>query len=191
MDKSELIFKVLSKEASGKEIAELEEWMALNDTNKTDYAELKLIWEDMQSENKIEYDEERDEELKKIKALTRKKEKKQQRMFTAAWVLAAFSISSILYFLITSSWEQYNNDVSLKFHHAPMSQVIVELEEEYNIDIEATSNIMGCEFTGSFYNDTAPRVLKNIAQSMKFQYSTIDERTFKLEGSGCTTENKN
>lgn len=44
MDKTQLIYRVLSSSASDDEVRKLEQWIALNDENRLHYEELKILW---------------------------------------------------------------------------------------------------------------------------------------------------
>lgn len=45
MNTTQLIYRVLSGEASEEEKLRLEQWKALNDSNKLEYDDIKMLWE--------------------------------------------------------------------------------------------------------------------------------------------------
>jgi hypothetical protein len=185
MEKSELIFKVLSNEASKEEVMALKDWILLNDANKNEYEDLKLLWEGSQTTNNNERDYIYYSGLQRIKAAIKKKESKSNLIFNLSMILMVISVLSIIYFLLYSNSKK-ENKVLLKFNRAPMFQIISDLEMKYNIKIVMPKNLSNCVFTGSLYNDSAEDAILYLAESMNFEYRVVGERVFKLKGAGCT-----
>ncbi len=67
MDKTSLIYKVLEGKASEVEKAELSWWIALSEENKSEYQDIKLLWENSNELNNTA-DNNYDDDLRKIKA---------------------------------------------------------------------------------------------------------------------------
>jgi hypothetical protein len=186
MEKSELIFKVLSSEASSEEVKELDDWISLNASNKNEYEDLKLLWEGSREVNVINRDDTYRDGFQKIRSIISKRKRKKKWLTAGIVILVAMAIMAIPYYLISSNRWQVNKNTSIKFNQVPLLEVIAVLEKEYSIEIIAPTKILDCEFTGSFYNDSAKDVVRSIAESMSMEYNRVDDNTFKLNGSGCT-----
>jgi hypothetical protein len=74
MDKTSLIYKVLEGEASEAEKAELSDWISASEENKSEYQDIKLLWE-ISNDIINESDDHFYDDLRKIKATMQTKNK--------------------------------------------------------------------------------------------------------------------
>ena len=73
----------------------------------------------------------------------------------------------------------------LIFENMPLSEVFVELENWYNVDIDVDSEaINNCVITGKYESESLENVLSSLSFMMKLEY-TIDNRHVIVKGKGC------
>ena len=185
MDKTELILKVLLNEATNQEVMKLNDWIALNDSNRNDFENVKLLFENKSDRTEVVRDEAYHNSWNNIKSTYRKRARLRKLVSFLAIILVVFSFLSIAFYFTSVNLEKNNKIELLKFNRTPISEVIFTLERKYEIEIIASPDILNCEFTGSFYNDSALDAIQSIAESMNFEYSVVSAQLFRLNGSGC------
>lgn len=183
MDKTTLIFKVLSGEASEHELAELDNWTAQSDANKSEYENLKLHWDITGSIHQVNpahfYDG-----LVKIKARIKEKNAIRKQKRTIIWI--GIIMTTVLF---TTALFTISNPAPypvLRFDSAPLSEVISKLEREFHIDIKTDPGILACRLTGTFYKKGDQQgVIRSVSAALKLNYEILSDNVYHLSGSGC------
>lgn len=185
MDKTSLIFKVLSGEATPDERAELEQWIAQSEANKSEYEDLKLLWGTSDVASNIEDENFYDGFVKiKSKFKQRRAVLRRKRLFMWTSVMIATVLITIALFVTTDP----ASDALVRFDDAPLAEVITVLENEFHIDIETDSReILVCRFTGTFYKKNNEQAfIRSLSNALNLQYELKSHHTYRLKGSGCT-----
>lgn len=184
MEKASLIFKVLSREASQDERAELEHWIAQSEANKSEYDDLKLLWEHSSTARPVEPDHFY-AGLDKIKSKIRLKRSIRRRNSSIKWVSAIVVtvLVTIALFIVTDPASKR----LLRFDNATLGEIIPELEKSFHIDIETGSDaILACRFTGTFYKkDDEQAMIQSLSKAMNLNYEVVKSNVYRLTGSGC------
>lgn len=185
MAKASLIFKVLSGEASKDEQAELEQWIAQSEANKSEYEHLKLLWDNTSAESQDE-DEHFYDGFARIKSKFRQRRaiRRRKRLITWTSVIVATVLVTIALFITTDP----ASNVLVRFDDAPLAEVITVLETEFHIDIETDSGeILACRFTGTFYKkDNEQALIRSLSNALNLQYEIMNHHAYRLRVSGCT-----
>ncbi len=75
---------------------------------------------------------------------------------------------------------QWTKNVS-SFKAVPFSEVIAELERQYNVTVVISNTGFNPEFTGGFVHDNLENALKSIAQPLELTYTIESNNTVRLE----------
>ena len=75
---------------------------------------------------------------------------------------------------------QWTKNVS-SFKAVPFSEVIAELERQYNVTVVISNAGFNPEFTGGFVHDNLENALKSIAQPLELTYTIESNNTVRLE----------
>lgn len=187
MDKASLIFKVLSGEATKEEQAELEQWIAQNEANKSEYEDLKLLWDNTSAERQVE-EEHFYDGFARIKSKFKQKRSIRRRKRSITWIsiIVTIVLVTVALFVITDP----ASNMLLRFDNAPLEEVIPELEKEFHINIETGSaEILACRFTGTFYKkDDEQALIRSLSVAMNLKYEILNHHVYQLTGSGCGPE---
>lgn len=186
MDKTSLIYKVLSNAASETERKELDEWLSQSEENKIEFNDVKLLWETSKDSDQSFSKN----GLSKIKAVMQSKLRRREQS-TRNWVLIALLVIAVLVFTYFFFFHKTQNQDSvgrLKFDNASLKQVIRTLEDQYDVRIEfENSKISACTFTGIFYQTSGvDEVLQTIGESLNLRYRLTREGEYLVTGSGCS-----
>lgn len=185
MEKTLLIFKVLSGDATPDERAELDQWIAQSEANRTEYEDIKLLWDNSSVVSHTE-DEHFFNGFARIKSKFRQKRAIRRRKRLMIWtsVIVATVLVTIALFITTDP----ASNVLVRFDDAPLAEVITVLETEFHIDIETDSGeILACKFTGTFYKkDNEQALIRSLSHSLNLQYEIMNHHAYRLMGSGCT-----
>ena len=182
MDKSVMIFKVLSGQASELEKEDLDRWITQSDANREEFDDLKLLWESSREEQRKDnhfYDS-----LYKIQAKIRQRQRRKRSRFIVWIGLVAMGLTGLLlYFAFPPTLSSDN----LRFNHTPLRLVVDALESKYHIQIEAENKeILACEFTGSFYMVDNPQdAIRSVCSALSLKYEVVSEERYRLTGFGC------
>ncbi len=186
MDKTTLIFKVLSGAANQDEKAELENWIAQHQGNKAEFNDLKLLWD---SANVDSVDKSVDfyEGLIKIKSRIKETLLTRRRNRAIMWIgVMGITIVVTIYLFVTSS----PANGLLKFNKTPLTEVIPALEKEFHINIKTGSDeILKCRFTGTFSkNENDLDLVRSLSEAMNLSFEILNDDVYRLTGSGCMVE---
>jgi len=182
MDRTALIYKVLSGTAGEAEKAELEKWISESDENRTEYGDIRLLWghsNEADSDRSHFYDG-----LFQIKTRMHRKRhhRKRKKMVMASSILMAGFV--IAFWLLYSGSGRESNRYH-KFENASLADIITALEKDYDIRIEVEQRkILTCRFTGTFYNDPVEDIIQAVSGSLDLAFDRRDGE-YKLTGSGC------
>lgn len=78
------------------------------------------------------------------------------------------------------SWQQGK----LKYHNAPLSEVIADLQRKYNVLIKADKNLLNCTLYADFDNLPLQKVLKLIGAIIN-AHAIKEGNGYRLKGKGC------
>jgi len=77
-------------------------------------------------------------------------------------------------------------DDKLRFENAPLSQVIMEIEDHFNINVELKNNALsGCKYTSIFNGAEADEVLETLSAVFNLQLMKEGDKNFELTGGNC------
>jgi hypothetical protein len=202
MDKSLLMYKILSGNATELEINEFTSRISNEPGYAEEFEELRLVYESsLNIEEKIvERDDRFYDGLRKIqdriKAL--KIAKKRTKRFKIAGIsvaIAATFFMTFLYVLGSNSPFRLTIPITpgivlnenLDFEEASLESIIDLLENKYHLVIKVSSNeLLPCKFTGMFQKGlTIESVIRTLAQAEDFKCKMIDQETYEFQGTGC------
>ena len=188
MDRTTLIYRVLSDKATDTEKKELEEWIALSEANKTEYDDIKLLWQNAKHAGSPGPDFHFYDGLEQIKALMRRKHRKRRRkravIISTALVLIA--LMAVAHFFFPYHGSGNESQGYHKFDNEPLDRIIDALEKDYDVQIEVENKgILACRFTGTFYNDPVKDMLHSIADGLSLSCESPQEGEYLLKGKGC------
>ncbi|HEV8512749.1 MAG TPA: FecR domain-containing protein, partial [Cyclobacteriaceae bacterium] len=174
MNKTSLIYKVLSAQADESEKKELEEWMAQSQENKIEYSNLQLLWEALTHPDPSLPKTQLDEGLSKIRGLMQlKKLKKQNKRFWAIMLLLIVTLLLVFIFLL--HLRSHSRNGHLVFKNISLEQIVKTLEKEYCVRIELENKkISSCPFTGVFYQTKdIEGILETIDKALALQHRAL------------------
>lgn len=182
MDKSVMIFKVLSWQASELEKVDLDSWISQSDANREEFDDLKLLWESSREEQIKDnhfYDS-----LNKIQAKIRQRQRRKRTRFMVWTGLVAMGLTGFLLYFVSPLPLSSDN---LRFNNTPLRLVVDALESKYHIQIEAENKeILACQFTGSFYRVDNPQdAIRSVCSALNLRYEVMSEEKYRLTGFGC------
>lgn len=184
MEKTQLIFKVLSKEATAQEVNELEAWINLDPINKYDYEDLKILWGGqagiINSPGVLN-----DDGFQRIKLAIRKNQKKKKIAYIVSIGFLLVIFLFIIHFFIKHYQEKSNSEVAIGFEYVALSRIASTFKEKYHVLLDIPAHLQSCEFTGVVYNDSPKDALKFITESLNLEFSIINSQSFKVWGQGC------
>lgn len=184
MDRSSLIFKVLSGEASEKEQSKLERWVAGNPGNKSVYDAHKVLWQNATAP--VRESEDRSfAGLWMIKSRIELKRKLNRKIrLVQALCVVALTVFLTIYLVATTD---PGNHPLLRFDNAPLEEVIPALEKQFHVVIDTdTKVILGCRFTGTFYKTVDKQDLIRLLSSvMHLKCEMVRQNRYLLSGVGC------
>lgn len=184
MEKTELIFKVLSKEATAQEVNELETWINLDPINKSDYEDLKILWEGHAAKINSA-DSPTDDGFQRIRLAIRQKEKKKKIAYIIGVGLLLVIFFTIIRFFVSREQERNNREVVVRFEHVTLASIASKFNEKYRVLLDVPVQLQACEFTGVLYNDSPEDALKFITESLNLEFSVINQHSYKIRGNGC------
>lgn len=189
MDRSSLIYKVLSNEATETERKELDEWLSQSEENKIEFNDIKLLWETSGDSDQLTSKNQLKEGLSKIKALMQSKLRRREQN-TRTWVLIVLAIVSVLVFTYLLFQKSQNRDSigRLKFDNVSLEQVINTLEDRYDVHIEfENKKVSTCTFTGIFYQTkNVDEVLQTLDEALNLNHKLTGEGEYLVTGTGCS-----
>jgi ferric-dicitrate binding protein FerR (iron transport regulator) len=182
MDKSVMIFKVLSGQASELEKKELDIWITQSDANREEFNDLKLLWESSGGEQGK--DDHFYDSLYKIQAEIRQRQRRKRTKFIVLIGPAAIGLIGLLLYFASPLTQSSDN---LRFNNAPLRLVVGAIESKYHIQIEAESKeILACQFTGSFYMVDNPQdAIRSVCNALNLKYEVMSKEKYRLTGFGC------
>lgn len=186
MNKTPLIYRVLSGKASELEKKELEEWIAQSEDNRIEFDDLKLLLENSPEQDQLPPKSQFYDGLTKIKALMQLKLRKRERNKRAV-VLIIF-IAVIIAVLFFSLYRK-NSDANeyVRYDNVSLRQVLHMLEKKYDVQIELEKKeIANCKFTGAFYRaENVSNMLQILDEALSLKHKSLGRQKYLLTGSGC------
>lgn len=187
MDRTLLIYKILSGEASEAESRQLKEWIAESDANLSEFLDVKLVWEHggLAESPPADPDDAFYDGLKKIREKLRIMRAK--RRLNRAMALTGFSVSALLIVFTALIYISSNRAPRyIRFDDATMRQVIKTIEDQYPVSIEVERTaIFDCRFTGTFYRQATGDILASISKKLDLRYQVVGQNRFRIIGKGC------
>lgn len=98
MDPVNLIFKVLSNEATPEEVMTLEKWVQADRSNRNDYEDLKLLWQSAEMAKKAKQEGRKDEGFPKLMASIKRRQQRKRIVYKLLTLLL-FLITGLVIFL--------------------------------------------------------------------------------------------
>src|SRR5258706_5768296 len=185
MDASSLIYKVLSGKAGEVEKAELEKWISGSDENKTEYDDIRLLWDHSNDTGDRAHFYDGLYQIRTRMHRKRQHRKRKKMIMTSSILLAGIIIAC--WFLYPGSGRESHR--YHKFENASLADIISAIENDYNIRIVVEQrNILACRFTGTFYNDPVEDIIQTVSRSLDLAYEFRRDGGYKLTGSGCQNE---
>ncbi len=209
MDKTWLIHKVLSGQASELEKVELSEWIASDPANKEDFEDIKFV---MDSAKNVDERTDRNnpfyDGLRKIEGaieVLKRKDKKIKLYKTLSLIslglIFSFGIAAYIFdwhpyskIQITTTINNDGNNVqnkilleNLKFDDDTLGRIIAILEKEYGMVVKvSTVELLSCRFTGTFYRGISiDDIVHTLSESIGFEYAALSEHNYEIRGKGC------
>ncbi len=185
MDTTSLIHKVLSGKASETERADLEEWIGRSEANKTEYNDIRLLWENAKDTETVRTDVHFYEGFNQIKTLMQRKRRnrKRRKMTSSAVAMAAIIVIGFFFLYPGSGRESHHY---YKFENASLADIISTLEKDFDIRIEVEQKkTLTCRFTGTFYNNPAEDIIKVVSDGLKLRWESHKKGEYRLTGGGC------
>ena len=185
MDTTSLIHKVLSGKASETERADLEGWIGGSEANKTEYNDIRLLWESGKDTDRSPADAHFYEGLDQIKTIMqRKRRNRKRRKMTSSAVAMAAIIGIGFFFLYPGSGRESRR--YHKFENASLADIISTLEKDFDIRIEVEQKkTLTCRFTGTFYNNPAEDIIKIVSDDLNLRWESDKKGEYRLTGGGC------
>lgn len=184
MDRVSLIYKVLSGEASLDEKQELDEWVTKSESNKVEFEDIKLLWENSPLPSDTEQDETGFDDIRqRIQQQSRRK--KQIRHILYACIVVTLAV--LLFLLLRQTW--LRNPDGIIFSDTGMKEVIEMLENKYHIQIEVNNpQLFKCHFTATLYKiQDKQTALRSIEHSLDVTFISQSKRKYSLVGNGCSS----
>ena len=208
MDKTWLIHKFLSGQASELEKVELSEWIATDPANKEDFEDIKFVMDSAKNvDERIDRNDPFYDGLRKIESMIevlKRKDRKIKLYKILSFILAGiiFSIAIATYVfdwhpyskiqVITTVKSDANNEqtiilYNLKFDNDTLGGIIDTLEDKYGLVFKVSSEeLLSCRFTGTFYRGISiDDIIRTLSQSIGFEYTTLNAQKYELHGKGC------
>ena len=188
MNRTPLIYKVLSNAASESEKKAMEDWLEESEENKTEFDNVKLLWETSNNPDSSFPKIQMVEGLTKIKALMQPKFMRRERSWRNL-VWTALLLIGVLMFTDAYLKNVKNKDsrVRLKFNNVSVEEVVKTLEDEYDVRIELDNKKIGaCRFTGVFYQaENVDEILQILDQALSFRHQRKQKSEYLVTGTGC------
>lgn len=186
MNRSELIFRVLSNQATSQEVKELDAWVNQSKDNREEYEDIKLLWDNSQENEDNDKDDSFYDGLNGIKQTIQGRKRQRQ----ARVILLIFALIFVLYLALSNvPWSR--EPISLQLVDVPLSDLPIIFRERYKVDVTVPDNLLACQFSGILYHESAVDALRIIAESLDLTYLKIDKDSFVMVGNGCFEKNKN
>lgn len=125
MDQTSLIYRVLSGNASDAEKREFDAWVALNDANKAEFEDIKLLWDNSPDEDAVEHDDEYYEGLRKIMSEIRVREQRRKIQKAILHIALMAGLLTLIFFTSYFLSKQEKSGVSFKSKNvSPVSEMM-------------------------------------------------------------------
>jgi ferric-dicitrate binding protein FerR (iron transport regulator) len=181
MDITALIYKVLSGNASEIETKKLDDWIALKDANKSEFHDIKLLYECACREDDQVSNSNPDEDLKAIKHLIHIGTRRRRKYRLMAGILSIIVLLVSVQIIIHANRDE-KKSIHLKFEEASLEYVINTLQDRYEVIIEVGKEMVNCKVTGTFYQDTVDDMVRSISKSLNLKYTITAPDKFRIEG---------
>jgi len=182
MDRTTIIFRVLSGTASDSENLAIAKWLDASDENQSEFRDLKLLWTNLQY-TKTEKDDSFYNGLRKIKeqVYTRARKRKAAQLLVSIFFIFSLVAVFAIYFSLSPP------STHLAFDKVRLQDVITTVEDKYRIKVEAREvSALSCLFTGSFNNvDGADEIIRSIGLALNLKYEVIEKDRYRFSGNGC------
>jgi ferric-dicitrate binding protein FerR (iron transport regulator) len=187
MDRTALIFKVLSGEATTHEQNDVTEWKSASIANRGEFNALKILWQYSNANKRFTEEDSFYDGLHAIKKeIDSRKTGTQRLRAVLITTIMATILSAVVYFSNESSYGQHHaNAEFLTFNQSGIGEVIMQLEKEYRITIDIPLLLTHCKFTGSFYNHAPEDAIRLIALSLDGHYRKVDNHNYIVYGRSC------
>lgn len=170
MDPKNLLIRVLKGSATEEELRELELWLGSLELKKDRSSGTQNVqpptMEDL-------------EQIKKRVKLLSKAYRKFRLLMIAAIPIVLIALSILLV-------DFDDTPPVLVFKNATLDQVILTIESNYSIQIDADPVLLNCRFTGEFYKVSSPvEIISVLSRAMNLGYTQRQNNHFEFTGNTC------
>ncbi|HRE68677.1 MAG TPA: DUF4974 domain-containing protein [Cyclobacteriaceae bacterium] len=189
MDKFRLMHNVLMNRVTDAEKIELEDWLAVSESNRMDFDDMRILYDEIWKGDSGTLSKETDW----IRITNEIKSRKQQQYKRkAAWSIAAALVITASVFVWVTQSQKVHRDSSqivltdnLRFENASLQNVFDLIEEKYDVVLFANKELLSCKFTGTFHRGiTLTQMINTLAKAENFRYS-FSGRKMEIIGKGC------
>ncbi len=208
MDIDMLINKVLIGKASEEEIQELNAWIGKDVRNKSEFEDIKLLYQPSAETGNQSEETDFYKGLDKIKSTIDLLEDKNRRIRILkiyGVVITVICFTTIIFSFFRGCVPQAKSpsdlvihpdingktkfmDSSLRFERATVEHILGRLETEFGAEFEIENkDILSCRFTGIFYKgSTIEDVLRTLKNTIRLNYAVLDSGRYRLAASECS-----
>lgn len=188
MEKLTLIRKVLSGQADAAELKELELWIAQSDENKTEFEDIRLLFEN-ESTPEIDGTDDFDTGFERISStILQRKRARERRRYAVLTAMAIVVVFTGFLFVKELGYEGKVRE-GMTFDDAPVEEVIRQLEKRYSLRVDVVNrDLLNCRLSATFYKvDSKEEVLRTVEHALGVRFIALAENRYKLEGDGCAS----
>lgn len=188
--------KVLVGEASETEVAELEQWLALDPVNATEFEELKLLYWDSWNADMADTGSSDNSWNKIEKAIHRIQTRQKYFSYLKVAAMATGIYALMIWGYAATSSATHNALVespgdmlsqTIHYRDIPIEEVVMAIEDNYDFNVTLASSELGeCKFTGSFKRGTSiQEVIETLAMAKDLTVVYTTEHSVLLSGGPC------
>jgi ferric-dicitrate binding protein FerR (iron transport regulator) len=160
MSRSDIIYRVISGNATEEEREEVARWIAFSKANREEYEDLKLFYRFSKKNGPVRRaDVHFEERFEQIRRRATMRLKRKARIRHARFLVGALVCVTFAAFL----WGQVIMGIrpmSLQFQDQELRQVLTVVEREYGIEVHIDEAALeSCRFTGTFHRVHEPEIL--------------------------------
>lgn len=184
MNIDSIIHKVISGKASPEEKKVLDDWVNINESNREEFLDIKLLLENIPDE--MEGDEDSEMGLRQLKnKITAQRTKESQRrlinLIVKPAVFALFLLGIALFVLA----QKYCVPNTEKYNNTPLKTIFHGMERNYGLHIEVSSEITSQTLTGTFYHVSPQQLLLILSQQLNLNLEQSGKNTYQLTRKTC------
>ncbi|HEY9007448.1 MAG TPA: FecR domain-containing protein [Ohtaekwangia sp.] len=184
MERIKQVYRVLSGEAQPAEKEDLQQWIDADPLNREEYMNIKLLWENsaLHASSSTELRRGFREIKRRIGVRTSRRPIEALTMLVMISLFTAFvALSVYISFVLTAK----QPPVQMQFEAVALGQVCKTMEQSYGIKISMPSQLAGCKFSGSFYNEPTEKAIASLTKNLGITFRKIDSKSYLISGHNC------